>query len=74
MYFFQLQEGLVETKLRNDRRYTVYYIFWSKFLVVELVPYLTILILNIRIIQKIYKSNQFRRRFTVSWDLLCFAF
>ena len=65
-----MQNGLVETSLRSNKAYTIYYIFWSKFLVVELVPYLTILILNIRIIQKIYKSNQFRRRFTVSWALL----
>ena len=68
-----MQNGLVETSLRSNKAYTIYYIFWSKFLVVELVPYLTILILNIRIIQKIYKSNQFRRRFTVSWVLLCFS-
>ena len=68
LYTLLMQNGLVETSLRSNKAYTIYYIFWSKFLVVELVPYLTILILNIRIIQKIYKSNQFRRRFTVSWD------
>ena len=70
LYTLLMQNGLVETSLRSNKAYTIYYIFWSKFLVVELVPYLTILILNIRIIKKIYKSNQFRRRFNVSWDLL----
>ena len=65
------QNGLVETTLRTNKVYTVYYIFWSKFLVVELGPYMTILILNIRIIQKIYKSNKFRRKFTVRVFLFC---
>ena len=62
---FNYKNGLVETTLRTNKVYTVYYIFWSKFLVVELGPYMTILILNIRIIQKIYKSNQFRQKFNV---------
>ena len=62
---FDYKNGLVETTLRTNKVYTVYYIFWSKFLVVELGPYMTILILNIRIIQKIYKSNQFRQKFNV---------
>jgi len=43
-----------------------YYIFWSKFIFVEVIPYFTILVLNSLIIGKIYKSSQFRKRFVVS--------
>ena len=55
-----------ESKLRQHPVYITYYIFWSKFLLIEIIPYLTIMILNRMIISKIYKSNKFRRRFVVS--------
>ena len=39
------------------------YVFWSKFIFIELIPYFTILILNVFIIIKITKSARFRKRF-----------
>ena len=39
------------------------YVFWSKFLLIELIPYLTIVVCNVFIINKITKSARFRRRF-----------
>ena len=52
--------------LRGNPTYVTYYIFWSKFLLVEAIPYFLIVILNSLIITKIWKSNKFRRRFVVS--------
>ena len=56
---------LQDTAMRQNPIYITYYIFWSKFIFVEIIPYLTIMILNSMIISKIYKSNRFRRRFVV---------
>ena len=55
-----------ETYLRANKAYAVWYIFWSKFIFIEVIPYLTIIILNSAIVRKIWKSNNFRRRFLVS--------
>ncbi len=52
--------------LRRDPVYVTYYIFWSKFILVEAIPYVTIVVLNSLIIGKIYKSSPFRKRFVVS--------
>ena len=41
-----------------------FYVFWSKFILVELIPYVTILVLNCAIIYKIFKAAHFRKRFT----------
>ena len=48
------------------QKYITYYIFWSKFLLVEMIPYVTIIVLNSMILGKIWKSTQFRKRFVVS--------
>ncbi len=41
-----------------------YYVFWSKFVLVELIPYVSILVLNCAIILKIFKAAHFRKKFT----------
>merc|ERR1719471_1208689 len=51
------------TGLRSNQEYITYYIFWSKFLLVEMIPYITIIVLNSMILGKIWKSTQFRKRF-----------
>ena len=56
------------TALRSNGIYVTYYIFWSKFILVEVIPYMTIMILNLRIIGKIWKSSRFRRRFVETED------
>lgn len=50
------------TELRANPHYKHYYIFWSKFLLIELFPYLLILVLNSFILVKILKSSKFRKR------------
>jgi len=51
------------TALREDKIYATLYVFWSKFILIEFIPYSIILIMNIFIIIKITKSIRFRRRF-----------
>jgi len=51
------------TALREDKIYATLYVFWSKFILIEFIPYSTILVMNIFIIIKITKSIRFRRRF-----------
>lgn len=40
--------------------------FWSKFIFLELIPYVTIIVLNALIVKQILKSYNFRRTFTKS--------
>ena len=51
------------TKLREDATYMKYYVFWSKFILIELIPYLAIIVMNIFLFLKITKSTRFRKRF-----------
>ena len=46
------QTHFVATNLRLDSTYIHVYVFWMKFLIIELIPYLAILILNGMIIYK----------------------
>ena len=57
---------LETTKLRSNAMYATFYVFWSKFIFVEVIPYCTIVVLNSLIIIKIWKSIQFRKKLTVS--------
>lgn len=54
---------VVMTDLRRDLDYVTYYIFWSKLVLVELIPYFTILLLNAAILAKIHKSKGFQKKF-----------
>ena len=56
---------LETTKLRSNAMYATFYVFWSKFIIVEVIPYCTIVVLNSLIVIKIWKSIQFRKRLTV---------
>ncbi len=47
-----------------SRYYSQFYVFWSKFLLIELFPYFTIIVLNALILFKTMKASQFRSRFT----------
>jgi hypothetical protein len=64
-FYFQYDPKLryTSTALREDKIYATLYVFWSKFILIEFIPYSTILVMNIFIIIKITKSIRFRRRF-----------
>jgi len=49
--------------MRENKIYVSLYLFWSKFIFIEFIPYTTILIMNIFIIIKITKSARFRKKF-----------
>ncbi|XP_059087651.1 FMRFamide receptor-like [Tigriopus californicus] len=50
------------TALRLNSYYVSYYVFWSKFIFIEFVPYILIVIMNSFIVVKIIKSSRFRRK------------
>lgn len=52
------------TEMRQNAHYEKYYVFWSKIVFMEMIPYCTIIILNVIIVWKIVKSSKFRRNFT----------
>jgi len=57
------ETSVQETDLRNNPHYHQLYTVWSKFLIMEIIPYVTIIILNAFIVTKIYESLKFRGRF-----------
>ena len=57
------ETSVQETDLRKDPHYRHLYTVWSKFLIMEIIPYVTIIILNAFIVTKIYESLRFRGRF-----------
>ena len=57
------ERRITQTTLRSNPVYITYYIFWSKFILVEIIPYFTIIVLNSMIMGKIYKSTRFQNRF-----------
>ena len=71
MIFFQLttefdpytnETQAVGTDMRRNQAYSRFYVFWSKVIVTDLIPYFTILTLNSFIVTKIVKSIRFRAR------------
>ena len=67
--FYQQISGRIDIQdstLRRNKAYAIGYVFWSKFILVEIIPYFTIVVLNSAIVRKIWKSNKFRRRFVVN--------
>ena len=60
---------LAISDLRANTIYATYYVFWSKFILVEVIPYCTIVILNSLIVAKIWKSIRFRKKLPVSNSL-----
>ena len=53
---------LCKTSLRIDPYYATIYVFWSKVIFMELLPYALIISLNASIIYQLYKTGQFREK------------
>ena len=53
---------LCKTSLRIDPYYAEIYVFWSKVIFMELLPYALIVSLNASIIYQLYKTGQFREK------------
>ena len=52
---------IVGTEIRRNPWYIIIYVFWSKFLLVEIVPYLLMVVMNILIWRKIQEFAKIRR-------------
>ena len=53
--------GYRGTPMRLNPWYTLLYVFWSKFLLVEIIPWVTVIILNYRIWRQIREFQRARR-------------
>ena len=53
--------GYRGTALRLNHWYVVLYVFWSKFLLVEIIPWVTVIVLNVCIWKKIKEFKRIRR-------------
>ena len=59
--FFELriEEGaIVTTEMRNNALYSSLYVFWSKLILFEVIPYVTIMLCNILIVAKVQKASR----------------
>ena len=54
--------GYQTTELRNSSWYIIYYVFWSKFLLVEIIPWISVIVLTILTSQKIKQFQANRNR------------
>ena len=59
----------VGTAMRRNPDYSRYYVFWSKVIVTDCIPYFTILTLNSFIVTKIVKSSRFRAKILQSRNI-----
>ena len=57
MFSFTNETAIRQTTLRLHPVYEQYYTFWSKMVVMEFVPYTTLIVLNAVIVWKIAKSR-----------------
>jgi hypothetical protein len=62
-----------QSEFRKGIHYDLYYRVWLTFIIIEAIPYLTIIILNAMILRKIVKSYTFRRSFTTRAREACHA-
>jgi hypothetical protein len=53
----------ISSDMRHNAYYEQFYVFWSKFILIELVPYCVIIVLNALICSRTLKAAKFRGRF-----------
>ena len=59
--FFELriEDGdVLTTDMRNNALYSSLYVFWSKLILFEVIPYVTIMLCNILIVAKVQKASR----------------
>ena len=59
---FPCTEGYRTTWLRNNPWYIIFYVFWSKFIFVEILPWVTVIILTLITTRKIQQFQARRER------------
>ena len=58
----QCAEGYRTTALRNNPWYIIFYVFWAKFLLVELIPWVAVIVLTVMTSRKIQQFQANRER------------
>ena len=53
--------GYHATTLRQNYWYVVLYVFWSKFIFVDIIPWVTVIVLNLSICKRIQEFQRIRR-------------
>ena len=53
--------GYHATALRQNYWYVVLYVFWSKFIIVDIIPWVTVIVLNFCICKQIQEFQRIRR-------------
>ena len=54
--------GFRTTELRNNPWYIIFYVFWAKFLLVELIPWVAVIVLTVMTSRKIQQFQANRER------------
>ena len=54
--------GYQTTELRNNSWYIIFYVFWSKFLLVEIIPWVSVIVLTVLTSRKIKQFQANRHR------------
>lgn len=60
---FTNETMIVATSLRRNPIYISVYLTWMKIIIMEIIPYVTILTLNICIMKQVYQGSKFRSSF-----------
>ena len=60
---FTNETTIIASTLRNNPAYVSIYLTWMKIIIVEAIPYISILTLNICILKKVYNASKYRQSF-----------
>ena len=60
---FTNETTIIASTLRNNPAYVSIYLTWMKIIIIEAIPYISILTLNICILKKVYNASKYRQSF-----------
>ena len=63
---FTNETSIIPSTLRNNQVYVSIYLTWMKIIIIEAIPYISILTLNICILKKVYNASKYRQSFRQS--------
>ena len=63
---FTNETSIIPSTLRNNPVYVSIYLTWMKIIIIEAIPYISILTLNICILKKVYNASKYRQSFRQS--------
>ena len=63
---FTNETSIIASTLRNNPAYVSIYLTWMKIIIIEAIPYISILTLNICILKKVYNASKYRQSFRQS--------